>query len=597
MPPRPSSRPEAGRASRVPALLLLLGAALSAADWLRPLSGTHSLVVAGALSLLVLPWAAVVLRDERLPATQPALIDRGPRMFESLRGRMVFHGSLLLLLLGFIAAKWLLLLHASGDGAEFTGTSRSYTLAILLVYAIGLFGRGVRGGRFIALAADHPARLMALSFGMTGLLGALLLSLPISALRMSGVSLVDNLFMAFSAVCVTGLSVTAVSHTYSPFGQAVLCVLMQLGGLGIMVLSASVLVLARRRMRVRSSAVLAQMVDVASLAGLRRTIASIVLYTLAIEAVGAAVLYVQLLQHDRDTLAGVDSVAWVAVFHAIAAFCNAGLSNLHDGLLPFKGDAGVAATLAVLIVLGGLGFPVLQELIGAGFDKLRRRRLRAFSLHTRVSLRTSALLLAVMAIAYLALEWNASMHGYDLKQRITAAIFQSVSCRSGGLNLVEIGAMTQPMLVLTCAAMMIGASPGSTGGGIKTTTFAVLFAGLRAELSGRSPRLLDRAIPLLLIRKAMAVAFLSIAIVSGMLFLILLLEPHEPLALGFEVVSAFSTTGLSTGITPELSVAGKLLITVSMFIGRIGPLTLALAVSLPAQQRAVELPAERMMIG
>jgi trk system potassium uptake protein TrkH len=157
--------------------------------------------------------------------------------------------------------------------------------------------------------------------------------------------------------------------------------------------------------------------------------------------------------------------------------------------------------------------------------------------------------------------------------------------------------MTQPMLALTCAAMLIGASPGSTGGGIKTTTFAVLFAGLRAELSGRSAHLLDRAIPMALIRKAMAVAFLSMLIAFGMLFLVLLLEPHEPLALAFEVISAFSTTGLSTGITPELSVAGKLVITLSMFIGRIGPLTLALAVSLPGQERAIELPAERVMIG
>jgi trk system potassium uptake protein TrkH len=414
---------------------------------------------------------------------------------------------------------------------------------------------------------------------------------------MSGVSLADNLFMAFSAVCVTGLSVLPVSHTYSPFGQAVLCVLMQIGGLGIMVLSASVLVLAGRRMRVRSSAVLAQMVDATSLAGLRRTIASIVLYTFAIEGVGALLLYWRLLQHDPDVLAGSGSIGWAAVFHAIAAFCNAGFSNFHEGLVPLRTDPSVAAIIAVLIGLGGLGFPVIDELSRAAFDKLRRRRLRAFSLHTRLALRTSALLLAVMAVAYFALESHASMAALDFPHRITAAIFQSVSCRSGGFNLIDIGAMTQPMLVLTCAAMLIGASPGSTGGGIKTTTFAVLFAGLRAELSGRSPQLLDRAIPMVSIRKAMAVAFLSMLIIFGILVLVLLLEPHEPLALTFEVVSAFTTTGLSTGITPELSVPGKLVITLSMFIGRIGPLTLALAVAVPAQQRAIELPAERVMIG
>jgi trk system potassium uptake protein TrkH len=214
-----------------------------------------------------------------------------------------------------------------------------------------------------------------------------------------------------------------------------------------------------------------------------------------------------------------------------------------------------------------------------------------------VALRASALLLGIMAFAYLVLEWNASMRGLPFDQRITAAIFQSVACRTAGFNLIDIAAMTPPALVLTCAAMFIGASPGSTGGGIKTTTFAVLFAGLRAELGTGAPRLLDRTIPIPLIRKAIGVAFLSILILFALLFVMLLLEPHEPLALAFEVVSALSTTGLSTGITPELSSAGKLVITFSMFIGRIGPLTLALAISLTARQHPVELPDERVMIG
>jgi trk system potassium uptake protein TrkH len=285
------------------------------------------------------------------------------------------------------------------------------------------------------------------------------------------------------------------------------------------------------------------------------------------------------------------------VFHAISAFCNAGFSNLHAGLVPFRASPVVTLTTTVLIVLGGIGFPVIHELVRAGFTKVRRRRLAAFSLNTRIALGTSALLLAFMALSYLLLEWNASMRGMTLTERLLASLFQSASCRTAGFNVVDIGAMAPATLVLTCAAMFIGASPGSTGGGIKTTTLAALFSGMRAELGTRAPYMLDRSVPMALIRKAIGVAFLSMSIVFGVVMLMLLLEPHAPLELMFEVVSAFSTTGLSTGITPELSVPGKLVITLTMFVGRIGPLTLALALAASARTEAVELPAERVMIG
>jgi len=579
-----------------PLLLLVWIATLAAVDWLAALGATLSWVIAGLLSLSILPWVAVVLRREPSADVDGVAQPRAARLLDPRLGSLLFHGVLLLLLLGFVAAKWLVLLHARDHPEEdLVGASRSYTVAILLVYTLGLLGRGLRTGRFVALAADHPARLMALSFGLTGVFGALVLSLPVSAARMSGVSLVDNLFMAFSAVCVTGLATSTLSQSYSLFGQVVLGALIQVGGLGIMVLSAAVMALSGKRMGVRSSAVLAEMVDASSIASLRRTLLSIVAYTLAIEAAGATVLYFQLLQHPAEAH-GV-ALLWTAVFHAISAFCNAGFSNLHVGLEPFQSSPIVICTLALLILLGGIGFPVLDELLRAAFAKLRRRRLQAFSLNTRVVLRTSALLLVGMTVAYLGLEWNASMRDLSLPDRLMASLFQSVSCRSAGFNLVDIGAMAPAALVLTCAAMFIGASPGSTGGGIKTTTLAALFAGLRAELGSRAPRLLDRAVPMALIRKAIGVAFLSMLIVFSVMILMLLIEPHAPLDLMFEVVSAFSTTGLSTGITPELSVPGKLVIVVTMFVGRIGPLTLALALSLNVKREPVELPAERVMIG
>jgi trk system potassium uptake protein TrkH len=345
------------------------------------------------------------------------------------------------------------------------------------------------------------------------------------------------------------------------------------------------------------------MVDASSLASLRRTIAVICCYTLLIEAIGAFILYGQfqaypeiLMRYGHD-LAGPGSVLWAAIFHSVNAFCNAGFSNVYAGLVPFVSNQFIMLAIVALVLLGGIGFPVLDELGRVLFLKLRRRRAPMLSLNTRVALRTSGLLLVGMALSYVILEWTASMKNLAYPDRITAALFQSAAARSAGFNVIDVAAMRPAALVLTCAAMFVGASPGGAGGGIKTTTLAALYSGLRAELSGKAPTLLNRRLPDSVIRKAIGVAFLSIVIVTTAFFLLLLLEPHAPLDLAFETISAFSTTGLSTGITPKLSVPGKLLITFMMFIGRIGPLTLALAVSVRPRERAVEMPEERVMIG
>jgi trk system potassium uptake protein TrkH len=511
--------------------------------------------------------------------------------------------ALLALTASLLFAKWMVLAQAGDAREEYLGSARSYTLALALVMAFGLVGRGLRLARFFAAASAHPARMMALSFGLTGVLGALLLSLPMCLESVRSASLVDNLFMAFSAVCVTGLSVHSVPETYNVVGQFVLCALVQVGGLGIMVLSAALVMLAGQRLRVKSSAVLAEMVDASSIASLRRTIGVICLYTMLIEGAGAALLYLQFQAYPDvahrfgDGSAGAGSHAWAAIFHAVSGFCNAGFSNMSAGLLPFAGHPGIMLVMVLLIVLGGIGFPVLDEAGRALFTRLRGRRVPTFSLHSRVALRTTGLLLGGMTVAYLLLEWTASMRDQGYFARLYAALFQSASARTAGFNVIDIGVMRPATLVLTCAAMFVGACPGSTAGGIKTTTLAVLFSGLRSELSARPPHLLDRTIAQPVIRRAIGVAFLSMVIVLTGFFLLLLVEPHPPLELAFEVVSAFSTTGLSTGVTPKLSTAGKLLIICMMFIGRIGPLTLALTVSVKPQRARVQLPEERVMIG
>ena len=584
-------------------LLFVLLASVVGADWLLPLRGVLSFGLAVAVSVLALPWAVLTLRFSS--AAQEEQFD--PRQRKLVRERRLrgfaLRLGLVLLVVTFLVTKWWLLIATGGSNPAFASSSRSYSLGLGLMMAFGLLARDLRASRFLATASLHPARLMALSFGGVGMVGALLLALPISVRAVVHVSLVDHVFMAFSAVCVTGLATVNIAQTYTLPGQVVLAMLIQLGGLGIMVLSAAVAIAAGQRMRLKSTAVLTEVVDGTSLATLKRTVLTICGFTFLLEAIGAFLLYLEWQEHPPMALeaghamAGAGSVAWAAVFHAISAFCNAGMSNLEAGLLPLVGYPLTLSLLGVLIALGGLGFPVLDELLRKAVAAVRRRRGPVLSLHARVVLRASGTLLLVMMVAYLLLEWRASLSPLSYLERVTAAGFHSVVARTAGFNVIDLGAMVPATLLLTCGAMFIGAGPGSTAGGIKVTTLVALFAGLRAELTGRSPHVLNRGLPEQVIRKAMGVSFLSLCIVLCGFFLLLLFEDHSPLELAFETVSAFSTTGLSTGITAALSVPGKLLVTLLMFAGRIGPLTLALALSAKAESRGFELPQERVLIG
>lgn len=562
-------------------------------DFALPLSGIPSFVVNGIVTLLALPWIVMVLRSG------------GDASAQAHRARAwLFHLIVIGLMAGFLGAKWwLLVVVGRHDPSLYIDSSRSYAVALYAVFAIGVIGRGLRVARFVALVADHPARLMALSFGATGLFGAFILCLPVCVERVRDVSFVDSLFTAFSAVCVTGLTVNTISQHYTQFGQAVILALVQVGGLGIMVLSAAVGVLAGRRFRVRSSAVLAQMVDAESLADLRRNVVMIVVYTLLIESAGALFLYYRFEQHPEilaragSPKAGAGSAEWAAVFHAVSAFCNAGFSLAEANLVPFISDAPLVLGISVLIILGGIGFPVMDELVRRAFAFVRGRRPDRLSLHARIVVRTSAILIGAVTVFYLATEWNGAFGELSLVEAITAAYFQSVSARTAGFNVIDLGTMGSAALMITCIAMFIGASPGSTGGGVKTTTLATLFATMRSELDGRPARLLDRQLTSGVSRKATGIAFLSLGIVALGILVLFLLEKHTPLALAFEAVSAFSTTGLSTGITPSLSAPGKIVVTLLMYVGRIGPLTLALALAAQPENLRVALPEERVAIG
>lgn len=578
--------------------LLMTIFVLGALDVIVPLSAWSAVPLSALLSLLVVPWAVMVIRD-----TGNTPIESRSRTVRQVKAHLANAA----LALAFLVAKWVTIVDALSDenAATYVGAYRSYTVTFVLLLLGGGALRGGRVARLIASSTDHPARLMAGSFGVTSVVGALLLALPVSLHRPSEVSLVDSLFISMSAVCVTGLSPVNIADTYTIVGQGVICGLIQIGGLGIMVITAAVTMLAGRRLGVKGSAALAETVDSRSLSDVRRTVGMIVTYTIVFEAIGGGLLFLQFqrmpeLASGPDAhpgLVGSTNPQWAAVFHAVSAFCNAGFSTFKHGMAPLAGSPLVCLTISVLAVLGGLGFPVVHELLFRWTHRLRRHRPPRLTLNTRVTLATTTMLLVGMAAAYLVLEYGASFAGLGVLERVNAALFHSAVVRSAGFNVVDVGKMRPATLLLTCFAMFIGGSPGSIAGGLKVTTLAVLFAGFRGELRGQAARLFDRTIPDAVVRRAMGVGFLATCLVSTVVFVLLLLEKQDPLAVMFETVSAFSTTGLSMGITPELSVPAKLILTATMLVGRVGPLTAAVALSTRSRRENFQLPEERVMIG
>lgn len=509
-------------------------------------------------------------------------------------------------LLAVIQKWWIVLRPDLGSQLAYTGSYKVMSFTMALLGVLLTLGRGQRFTRYFGAFAAHPARQTTLSFVVLAIFGAFFLSFPMCVWQPQNVSFLDALFMATSAVCVTGLAVMVVPVDYTVYGQAVLLALVQVGGLGIMVLSASLVVLTGRKLRARSSAALAEVIDAESLASLRGNIVRIVAFTLGCEAIGTVLIYWTFTQHPEVALgfeanhpkSGAGSLVWAAMFHAVSAFCNAGFTLTRDNLLPFVGSYDICAITMILVILGGLGFPVLSELSHWLRSRAQRQRPSRLSLHTRTVIAVSLGLIIVTTLLMAAVEWNHSLRGERWDVKLLAALFQSVALRTAGFNTIDIGAVSHAGLMVGIMVMFVGASPGGTGGGIKTTTFAVLLSTFRAELRGNDdPLLFDRRLPSSTVRRAIAVSFVAAAVLTCVVFALLLTEQTEPLPLVFEAVSAFATVGFSANLTPTLSGPGKLIIIVTMLIGRIGPLTVALAASERGERARHHLPKERVLIG
>jgi len=442
------------------------------------------------------------------------------------------------------------------------------------------FSNLVRGVRL------NTTQVVALSFLATIFIGTLLLTFPTATTDGRGASFIDALFTSTSATCVTGLIVQDTPTYFSGFGQLVILVLIQLGGIGIMSYSAF-LALLFGRFTLGQRGMLQDMMEE------DRNILGMIVYvfkmTFVIEFVGAVILFLRWIFVYKNPLQAI----YLSIFHSVSAFCNAGFSLFSNSLENYAGDPLVNIIIMALIISGGIGFIVVYEITG----KINKPR-RTLTTHSRLVLTTSALLVIIGFIALFFIEFDGAFLNYPLTAKLWGALFQSVTPRTAGFNTIPIASLSAISLTIMMILMFIGASPGSTGGGIKTSTFAILLLSLKNILMGKEDiEVFKRMIPSTVVYKALAIVVGALLLLTSIFMLLLAFETKPFLPLLFEAVSAFGTVGLSMGITPDLTIIGKLLIIILMYGGRLGPLTLGFALTRVMRKEKIEYPEAKVLIG
>lgn len=442
---------------------------------------------------------------------------------------------------------------------------------------------------------DSPERFLAGTFAALILAGAVLLSLPVSHGRTT-VNPLDALFTSTSAVCVTGLTVVDTGKDFSRFGQLVIMLLIQLGGLGIMTFAALIIQITGHKISYRSQTALHDAFYQSNKAvQFRHNLAWIFAITFTIEGLGALAIFI-----SRPEGMGIAEGAFMALFHAVSAFCNAGFSTFSGNMMDVGANVFFLSAVALLILFGGLGYTVLLEMLSRSWQALRRKpHPVVWSLNTRLVVITSLALVFGGAILLHLLQLAPSEK--RLIPHIGHSLFQSISARTAGFNTVDLGKSPVPALLWLVFLMFVGGSPGSCAGGVKTTSLAIWVARLRARLRDRDDVTVGgRRIPVDLVRRTgLLIASAAVFNLAGLMILSIteMGDPRVRLeSILFEQISAFGTVGLSTGITPSLTAIGKVWIILTMYVGRLGPLTAALVV-MEHKAASVRLPEERIMIG
>lgn len=449
----------------------------------------------------------------------------------------------------------------------------------------------LRGAVRSRLLFRHPAQVIVVGFGSAVVVGTLLLALPVSRTGEGAAPLVTALFTSTSAVCVTGLVTVDTASYWSPFGEAVILGLIQIGGFGIMTLASLAGILLARRLGLTTRLRAAAETKAVGIEDLRSVLVGVFKTTVLFETATMAALTLRFwLGYDES----VGRSLYLGLFHAISAFNNAGFALWPDSLTRFATDPWICLPIAISVIAGGLGFPVMLEL---------RRHLhqpRRWSLHTKLTVTMTAVLLVIGCGFLTVAEWAnpATLGQHDTGGRLLAGFFAGVMPRTAGFNSIDVGAMDDASLLVTIVLMFIGGGSAGTAGGIKVTTFVVLLVVIIAEVRGeRSARAFDRRIDPRVQRQALTVALLGVAAVVASSLAVMMMTPFTLTEVLFETTSAFGTVGLSTGITADLPGAAQILITGLMFLGRLGPITLVSAMALRERPTLYELPEGRPIIG
>ncbi|WP_348621116.1 TrkH family potassium uptake protein [Paenibacillus polymyxa] len=443
--------------------------------------------------------------------------------------------------------------------------------------------RSVKLSRFAS-----PPFILVIGYLLIIALGTLLLMLPVANHSGHAPHWIDSLFTSVSAACVTGLVVVDVDSTYTMFGETVILVLMQLGGLGFMTLATLFALLLGRRLSLKDRLLLKEAINADSMEGIVRIIRKVLIFSFTIETIAAVVLALRWMREMP-----VGQAIYYGIFHSVSLFNNGGFDLFGTSFQQYAGDFVFNMIASVLVISGGLGFLVLSDL----FDFRRTRRL---SLHSKMVLSVSGVLIAIGALVIFIFEFtNARTLGaLNWEGKVYGAVFQSVSTRSSGTSTVDISGLRQASQFFIMLLMIIGASPGSTGGGIKTTTFLLMVGALIAVMRGQKEIVFFRhRVPNDIMMRALTIIVLALFIFSIVVVLLLMTEDAPFLSLAFEAASAIGTVGLSVGVTPGLSDAGKLIICVTMFIGRIGPLTIAYAIRPRSTKTLYRRPEGHIVIG
>lgn len=435
-----------------------------------------------------------------------------------------------------------------------------------------------------------PAQILISTFALLIACGGFLLSLPIAS-KVEPLGYLDALFTATSAVCVTGLVVVDTFTQFTFFGQVVIIILIQLGGLGLMTMATMMAILLGKRISFRNRLIMQEALNQFALEGMVRLVKAVGLVTFLFEGLGAFILALRFVP-DYGWPQGL----WYGIFHSISAFCNAGFDLLGGfrNLAPYASDWVVNLVVIALIISGGIGFSVIAEI----WHKRHAKTQHALSLHTRLVLLITLLLIVFGTMFILIVEWDKVLSGFSPSDKLLVALFQAVSPRTAGFSTIPLDTLHSATVLMIILLMFVGASPGSTGGGIKTTTFGTLIALVVSSVRGHDEvRLFGRRIPDDIVKRSVAIIVIGFTLVLTVTMVISLSDGLPFMPVLFEATSAFGTVGLSLGITPMLTPIAKVALSFTMFAGRVGPMSLALALAHDRINARIRYPEERIIVG